>query len=78
LTDLFYDFDDNESFDDLQFEYKSTDDKLVELRQQLKKVEQNIEYKYDNIMRIMVFNNVNMIIMEIILSSILRQIRPIL
>lgn len=68
LTDLFCDFDDDETLEDLQFECKSTDDKLVEIRKQLKQVTQDIEDKHDDIMRIIRFSNVNMIIMEIIMT----------
>jgi hypothetical protein len=68
LADIFCDFENNETLQDLQFEWKTTDDKLVEIRKQLKQVTLDIEDKYDDLMRIIRFNNVNMFIMEIIMS----------
>jgi hypothetical protein len=68
LADLYCDFEDDETLQNLQFDCKTTDDKLVEIRKQLKQVTQDIEDKYDDLMRIIRFNNVNMFIMEIIMS----------
>jgi hypothetical protein len=68
LTDFFCDFDDD-TFDNLQFECKSTDDKLVEIRKQLLEITKDIDSKHNDIIEIIRNNYYNIIIIEILLCT---------
>jgi hypothetical protein len=66
LTDFFCDYDDD-TFDNLQFECKSTDEKLVEIRKQLLEITKDIDNKHNDIIEIVRNNYYNIVIIEILL-----------
>jgi len=67
LTDFFCDFDDDDSFDNLQFECKSMDDKLIDIRKQLLEITKEFDNKYNDIIDITRNNYYNIVIIEILL-----------